>query len=245
MCKENDFINPLGQFNWNANIIANDYDTHADIKRFKSNLHYLDEIFDPLPETDRQLYSLLIDRVQNEFHNESLMELETYAGIVYWKLYSQPMALRRLIGPMLQSSEAWAPEVEGDIRTMLIYLQLENILPFEISKKAQTVIDLVTSFNYLPCTLRGMTSPAALPMRMTFLHFVYPDIVPLFDKMVLRALGVSRKNASNQIDCLYGCIDKLYSLEQQYLDEIVPISNTLDIGYLRALDMALWVMGHN
>ena len=39
----------------------------------------------------------------------------------------------------------------------------------------------------------GMASHEALPVRTTFLHLLYPSVVPIFDQMVLRAVGFATR----------------------------------------------------
>ena len=77
-----------------------------------------------------------------------------------------------------------------------------------------------------------------LPVNTTFLHFVYPDIVPIFDKMVLSAVGISDKNANQRIDVLEQYIPFAWELAEKYSPQLRSFKETP----LRLIDMALWAV---
>ena len=81
-----------------------------------------------------------------------------------------------------------------------------------------------------------------LPVATTVMHFLYPEVVPIFDQMILRAVGYTReeiqKNHLNQSIELYekylihhwGLCDKYSSRMSGFLE--TPV---------RVVEMALWV----
>jgi hypothetical protein len=87
--------------------------------------------------------------------------------------------------------------------------------------------------------LPGMRSDCALPVRTTFLHFIYPSTVPIFDKQVLLAVGVTRKGANKSYAVLREYLPFAWELADRYLTES-RVCNREEP--LRRIDMALWVI---
>ncbi len=83
-----------------------------------------------------------------------------------------------------------------------------------------------------------MASSTAIPVRTTFLHFIYPEVVPIFDRMVLRAIGVWGKNANQSYKVLSEYLPFSWGLAEKYRNQIALTRNESPI---RAIDMALWV----
>jgi hypothetical protein len=86
--------------------------------------------------------------------------------------------------------------------------------------------------------LRGMQDPTALPVRTTFLHFTSPNAIPIFDKQVLLAVGVSDKYANQKLDYLRLYFPHVFALTERYAQSFSP---TDEESPLRLVDMALWV----
>jgi hypothetical protein len=57
-----------------------------------------------------------------------------------------------------------------------------------------------------------MKSSTALPVRTTFLHILYPNGVPIFDQMVLKAVGAWREGGNHDIRVLRQYIPHAWAL---------------------------------
>jgi len=79
----------------------------------------------------------------------------------------------------------------------------------------------------------------ALPVRTTLLHFLFPEVVPIFDKMVLEAVGEWKENANHDIGVLKEYIPFVWELAEKHTSRI---SNSTKEGSIRLVDMALWVI---
>lgn len=86
--------------------------------------------------------------------------------------------------------------------------------------------------------LPGMASPSTLPVRTTFLHFIYPSVVPIFDQMVLKAVGSWVKDANHKANVLEEYLPFAWELADRYAQQISCFSKD---GPIRVIDMALWV----
>jgi len=82
----------------------------------------------------------------------------------------------------------------------------------------------------------GLSNSCALPARSTFLHFLYPDTVPIFDKHVLRAVKITGKDANKKQDVLFDFIPFVWGISK---NSKVPVDWAETP--LRLIDMALWV----
>jgi hypothetical protein len=71
-----------------------------------------------------------------------------------------------------------------------------------------------------------------------FLHFVYPSIVPIFDKMVLQAVGIRETNANQKVSVLKEYLPFAWELADRYMHNATVFDNESDV---RVIDMALWV----
>jgi hypothetical protein len=90
-----------------------------------------------------------------------------------------------------------------------------------------------------------MGDPHAYPVRCTFLHFRYPEVVPLFDKQVMIAVGIPKDQAglaSHDQDHLHAYARHAYALVGKYSSKM-PV--TWPESHLRMLDMALWARDWN
>ena len=214
---------PLNDFEWNQ--LYEKYDAKCSIgSRFNPSFSCL-SVFQPEIASDRQLYYTLLNQVEKERNESILISLPTYEAIVYWKMYST------------------SPHINNEIRkNQALRIKLNNTLsnirrfPVTIDRANSRVIGLVKSL--LRLELYGMK----LPVATTVMHFLYPDVVPIFDQMILRAVGYNRedikKNNLNQSLDLYekyllhhwGMCKKYSSSTAGFLETSV-----------RVVEMALWV----
>jgi hypothetical protein len=117
---------------------------------------------------------------------------------------------------------------------LIDFKQILSELPTAITRKIEDVVKLVQLVGRYQ--LPGMKSTTALPVRTTFLHLLYPTVVPIFDQMVLKAVNAWRAGANQDINVMCQYIPHAWALADghtQHLDfEESPI---------RLVDMALWI----
>lgn len=166
-----------------------------------------------------------------EMAADGCIGLGTYEAILYWKLYSQPAAVKNVCWRIRQN----------DVIQRAIQKTLQTLcqqLPPTVAEDISQMQQLYRLMNQHGNTLYGMANSFALPARSTLLHFLYPNMVPIFDKQVLLAVGVTEKNANKKYDILLEYI--------QFAWEISKKSTIIPQGWqetpLRLLDMALWVI---
>lgn len=209
---------PLEKFNWGT--LHERYDDLCG--RFGNN-EYL-EYFKVQPDSDRELYYSLIEEFFNEKESSDGINLGLYKAMLYWKLYSQPAAVANILGRINNHND-----VENELTI------LSKKLPSKIERNIDEIIELV-QINEI--SIFGMGNPDSFPVRTTFLHFVYPKIIPVFDKMVLQAVGIEDKNANHDINFLKDYIPFAWKLADKY-------KNRFDKNWqetpIRLIDMALWV----
>ena len=85
----------------------------------------------------------------------------------------------------------------------------------------------------------GSATECRLPVRSTFLHFLYPASVPIFDKMVLQAVGIHESGANQDISVFERYLPFAWELEDRYsaASEVCSVEQPL-----RRIDMALWII---
>ncbi len=187
--------------------------------------------FSQKPINDRSLYYMLVDAIKRERNTSGFITLRIYEAILYWKLNSQPCALWQVC-KKIRSNDELQRNIETGLR------QLGQELPLTIEKKRTHVDELYLVLNRNAALLHGMKSPNALPVRTTLLHFLYPEVVPLYDKQVLAAVGITAKDANKDKATLKEYIQFAWSIAEN--PEYIP--QTWRETPLRLLDMALWVI---
>jgi hypothetical protein len=212
-------------FDWSS--LYKRYD--ATCKRFDPNASSLYG-FPAKPKNDRYLYYLLIDRVASEKGKGGYIELGTYEGILYWKLYSQPAALKNVCS-RIREDEALQRAIQKTLQTL--GKRLPQTAPQDI-EKVRHMYQIIQKYSK---ELYGISNSCALPARSTFLHFLYPGTVPIFDKQVLLAVGVTDKDANKKKDVLFDYIPFAWEISW---NSHVPVN--WQETPLRLLDMALWVI---
>ncbi|MCX5887398.1 MAG: hypothetical protein NT096_16040 [Proteobacteria bacterium] len=153
------------------------------------------------------------------------MSLSTYESIVYWKMYSTSLKINNDLRQR--------HEIRTKLQNLLTGL---NNFPETIENRASEVLDLVR--RMLELGLYGMR----LPVCTTVLHFMYPGVIPIFDQMILRAVGYSKTEISqkqlNQSKELYAeYLEHHWSLVDKYLMKISGFQESP----IRIIEMALWV----
>jgi len=217
--------NPINDnFDWS--FLYQRYDNTC--RRFAPTSPYLYDITEK-PKNDRYLYNSLVYKVNNERTMKGYIGLGTYEAILYWKLYSQPAATQNVCAKLRNDEHK-----QRTIDTALIGLGAQ--LPLKVTEDISSIINLYDLLDAYGPQLYGLMNPCALPARTTLLHFLYPNVVPLFDKQVLLAVGVNEKNANRRRDCLYQYIQFAWRESKKS-----NIPKDWQESPLRLFDMALWV----
>lgn len=217
--------NLLNNFDWSS--LYQKYDSMC--RRFIRDAPLLREL-DCAPSSDRELYYYLVDRVAKERRDSGKVSLYTYQAMLYWKLYSQPQALAGIATPV-RDNEDLQEKIEGNLQT------LGSVLPLKVDWELTAIRYVFGCVDRHSEFIRGMINSNALPMRSTFLHFHYPDIIPILDKQVLLAVGVNDPNATGKEETLEKYIQFTWSLLQT--PNLIPRDWTETP--LRLIDMAFWI----
>ena len=216
-------VDPLEDFDWQS--LYQLYDKKCrDTGRFNPDVPAL-ACFSPRLNSDRYLYYALLKRVANERSSRELMSLSTYESVVYWKMYSTSLKIN---SDLRQRSE-----IREKLKSTLIVLK---DFPERIEKLSSEVLGLVR--RMLALRLYGMR----LPVCTTVLHFMYPGVIPIFDQMILRAVGYNKTEINqkqlNQLKELYAeYLEHHWSLVNKYLKKISGFQESP----IRIIEMALWV----
>lgn len=213
---------PLDNFNWKT--LHKEYDNRC--INYNRNSPFL-RYFKSKPSSDRELYYYIIDSMKKLNLQQDGMPVDLYLAIMYWKLYSQPAAVANICTYILEN-ETQYNEININLYKYLIKT------PKSITRDISIILSLLNNFDEY--RIRGITSQDALPVRTTLLHFIYPDVVPIFDKMVLQAVGIFSPDANKDIKILKKYLPHSWQLSEKY-------KNEFDSGEtsLRKIDMALWV----
>jgi hypothetical protein len=207
---------PLGGFEWGR--LCARYD--AACKGFDSRSKHLLGVALPTP-TDRGLYHWLVQAAALHGGKRPALDLQWYEALLYWKLYSSTPD---------SSITKW---LQGfDVQRLQ---QLLTLMPETVKRNVADVLSLVESIGEY--RLAGMASPDALPVRTTFLHILYPNVVPIFDKMVLKAVGAWFEGANKNITVLRQYLPHAWTLADKYAEQLSRFKESA----IRLVDMALWV----
>jgi hypothetical protein len=218
-------INPLIGFKWDS--LYQRYDLTC--KKYDPSVPYL-YAFEERPPTDRQLYHALVSRARNELSTEEGLSTATYEAIMYWKLYSQPAATKNICERIHADTTVRALITKG-LRSLC------HVFPATLPRALPDVQALYRALQKHATPLHGMKTSCSLAVRTTFLHFAYPEVIPLFDKQVLLAVGVREKNANQKPHYLFEYMQHAWALSAN--PSLVPTN--WQESPLRLLDMALWV----
>jgi hypothetical protein len=212
---------PLHGFDWSR--LYERYD--ALCARFRPSAFHL-KAFPMRPQSDRDLYRQLVHSVHGSSTGKPELSIDGYEALLYWKLYSQPAAVANL----RLSPDARFAEAESLAR-------LVSDLPADLQRDETQVVSLVKHLGVY--RLAGIKTETALPLRTTLLHFFFPDVVPIFDKMVLRAVGVPEPGANQRIDVLSRYLPFAWMLADRHAARYARQQRETSI---RLIDMALWVV---
>lgn len=212
---------PLASFDWNS--LYERYD--ALCRRFDPAAPEL-AVLPGSTRSDRETYSALVAALHPTGQAAPVVSVEVYRALLYWKLYSLPSA-RSNIGKWLDGQH-----VDEQARRLA---HLIARLPGKIDRDVEAVVDLVQQVGRNQIT--GMKTGSALPVRTTFLHYLYPETVPIFDRMVLQAVGVTAPTANQSLDVFREYLPFAWSLADRHGQKIRSAVETP----VRLVDMALWV----
>jgi len=111
-----------------------------------------------------------------------------------------------------------------------------NSYPALIQRNRDLILELVQ--RTLSLKLYG----TRLPVCTTVLHYLYPNFVPIFDQMILRAAGydreeIKRKQLNQSQELYYEYLQHHWSMVDKYANKISAFRETP----VRVVEMALWV----
>ena len=201
---------PLVGFDWNA--LYSRYDSKC--KGFDPNSRHLKGVR-VARSTDRLLYYALLAQAAPAERGQ--LTSAWYEALVYWKLYSQNPT----------GSISWLKGVSTSALQVLL-AKLPNDILADISE----IVRLIDVIGEHP--LVGMKN--GISVRTAFLHLLYPHVVPIFDRNVLRAVGAWFENANYSISVLREYIPHAWTLADRHAQSL-PFPETP----VRLVDMALWV----
>lgn len=214
---------PSSGFDWSG--LYRRYDDLC--TRFSSAVPQLvlpeDDSVTELPHTDRNLYYRLTKSFRCVRSYDPDRAAHVYTAMLYWKHYWNH---RRL--PVLTS---WGREAREPLRRLL------NALPTRLDRNLIGVIKTVEATNAVP----GMAGKGALATKTTFLHFMYPDAVPVFDRIAVSGAGADIA-AANKMEDLEEYIKNVWRLTARHRAECSSFTQETP---LRVIEMALWVQGHH
>lgn len=209
---------PLGDFRWR--FLYPRYDARC--TGFNAMSPHLDLFAPNRPGSDRALYYRLIQSFQTLRTADSDRAADVYAAMLYWKHYSDRFQRARIA------------EYRDDARRHLHAVISD--LPQHLDKHPAAVLELVRRPGL--SRISGMKSDTALPARTTFMHFFFPDTVPVFDNNVLHAVGVETEGANKNEDMFATYLPHVWKLAYLYRAECSPFFRETPT---RIIDMALWV----
>jgi hypothetical protein len=214
--EEINMSDPLVGFDWRT--LYPRY--NARCERFKSRSEHLSRVTPP-PETDRALYYWLVQTAAFNGGKRSALDLWWYEALLYWKLYSSTPD---------SSITNW-------LRSFPVerFHQLLARMPETATRDVADILALVESISkyHLP----GMASSDSLPVRTTFLHILYPNVVPIFDQMVLKEVGAWFEGANKKVAVLRKYLPHAWTLADKHAHQLSGFKESP----VRLVDMALWV----
>lgn len=216
---------PLNSFDWPS--LHSRYDDKC--RGFDNKSVYLSVFENDRPASDRTLYYGLLNVFSEEQRAVSTNPIGIYEALLYWKLYSQPAAISNTVLKLRQDSSK-----RKDTQERLLRLFQE--MPTSLERNPSAVLDMVKWLGRFK--LLGMADNKALPVRTTFLHFIYPSVVPIFDKMVLKAVDSWVEDANHNPNVLEEYLPFAWELADRYEQNFFSFEKESSI---RVIDMALWV----
>jgi hypothetical protein len=213
---------PLVGFDWTT--LYRRYD--ASCRRFDPRSIHLETVR-AAADSDRSLYYHLVQAAGPDISGaRQAVDIGWYEALLYWKLYSQPAAVHN-IAEWLRKDDPRRRRNAEQLRLLLAEM------PRTIPQQLTAVTSLLKSIDKHRLDGMGM---AALPVRSTFLHILYPTAVPIFDKMVRQAVGLPDGNQSLEIFCEY--LPHAWALARRHAEQLAGFKETP----VRLTDMALWII---
>lgn len=222
---------PLAAYEWGQLYERYDLKCASSFARAMSTIGRRVDNFDALirEETDRNLYYAIISSAGQNRKSRNGVTIQDYLAMTFWKLSSTSTAVTYKL----------AADEELQKRTTRSLASVCKILPGELRRDDETVLAWINAIGAF--RVFGMTSATSFPMRTTFLHFLYPNTVPIFDQMVLRSVGFSKEEAKSRVGDI--CTLRRYLLHAWLLsDKYENMHSNFRESSIRVNDMALWTM---
>ncbi len=207
---------PLSGFDWNK--VCARYD--AACRGFSSRSSHLKGLYAGTL-SDRALYYTLVASASQR--RRARPGTEWYEALLYWKLYSQPAAVSN---------------IDGWMRSFAL-TSLDSLLaaiPPSLPRDVHDILALVELIGRYQ--LPGTKTSTSLPLRTTLLHVLYPEVVPIFDQMVLKAVGSWYTAANQDAGILGRYIPHAWALADRHTAHLTGFQETP----IRLIDMGLWLV---
>lgn len=214
MCQMKD---SLADFDWAK--LEEKYKNECEGKYQSMRRHF--DVFTPSPQNELDLYRWICSRFTDE--RATGVRLDTYRAMLFWKLYSTGLKHFQRLG----KDESPQQRTQDSLRSLN--------LPDHIDKNLDTIVQLAN--RLYECQLYAMGDCNRYAVRTTFLHFAYPSVIPILDKMTLRAVG--RKDANMDDPLLREYVAHVRTLAGRYAERFAETK--LDFTPVRLVEMALWV----
>ena len=215
-------IDPLVNFNFLE--IYKQYDDIApDYNNFKNEIEKMGIDFGEA-SNDRKLYYY----IRKRFSHRSKINIYDYIALLFWKLCTNPQ------------NAVWKNLLYN--RRGINKNNEERNLKEVLDKFNPSEDYTLFNFSKTKFSLSGIQTTTSLPTRSTFLHFLYPETMPIFDRMVLRAVNENYLKGDNERYLKYSeYFLHVHFLSEKYKDRINQISNLEDTP-IRIIEMALWII---
>jgi len=228
----------LRDVDWNT--VHEKYDgrnsSFAPIKDAKYG-HLVQAVAPEFRDTDRTLYYGLRAQVDlTAIKLSDRLNLAWYGAAMYWKHWS---------GKPFQQALKPFGALTAD-QSLRFASNLRKVLHKVSSSPGRNEIAirdlLVQLMKGEQFTLPGMGfGSCSLATRTTFLHLLYPDHIPIYDSMVMKAAGVTDPESPDIVLRLFPTLWELARAHTAHRAGKPPFERE---NAIRLLDMVLWEKGH-
>ncbi len=226
-------IDPLSKFDWRT--LYERYDELC--TRYRRDSRCLERFGSgsERPKSDRELYYRLIDLYAPAERASDCDVVGTYIALLYWKLYST-------LGEGTDNTilERWRLKPNGEKRDTSKSAILELFKDrAPLSRDSAAMAKRLAELPQIP-GMGAKDKGCPTPVRSTFLHFLYPSVAPIFDKVVLEAVRESSPaEAVCNIDKFQEYTQHVWKLADGYEKKIAPFR--YEESPVRLIEMALWI----
>jgi hypothetical protein len=224
--------NILANFDWTALLDSYNFLCRSFVSKSKkpTALSCL-STFQPIPPTDIELYRQLISRFNSEKNCPNGISFSCYTAMLFWKMNSTHPEFPK---PLLRQRS----QTEAELKRLF----QDNTFREPISKDADKVIELFRRLD--GNQIHGMKGKCCFAVRTTFLHFLFPEIVPIMDVMTLAATDKTEQSAGTDERNLKPYFEMVWRLQEKNSCATGETFKDYPESPVRLTEMALFVVGH-